>query len=216
MITKGDSMKYKMIAAPMLCLVVAGCDLGGNVYPMTQQQAYDKLVSTPIEPSGKGVFGRLDTSVSGDGSSKVTWQASGTFASIECEADIAPEGADKSRINAYCGGSSPSDGAAAGIAMGLNRKALIEHIDSTLRGRPYDPERAYGATAGTWPDDPRQADSSYAGAATEALKMDRDMHKAIAEADEMQEQERQERESQHANGNVNFKPGEPMVNPTSH
>jgi hypothetical protein len=209
-------MKFKLIAAPLLCLMVAGCDLKGNVYPMAPQQAYDKLVSTPIEPSGKGPFGRLETSVSGDGSSTVTWESNGTFAAVKCEANIVPEGTDKSRINAYCGGGSMSDGAASGMAQGLMRKALIEHIDSTLRGRAYNPELAYGATAGLWPDDPRQADGSYATAATEALKMDRDMHKAIAEAEKASEEDDREREARLANGNVNFKPGQPMVNPNSH
>ena len=211
---RGTKMKLKMIAAPLLCMAVTGCDLGGNIYPMTPQQAYDKLVSTPIEPGGRGVFGRLDTSVSGDGSSKVTWQSSGTFASIECEANIAPEGADKSRINAFCGGSSPSDGAASGMVQGLHRKALIEHIDSTLRGRPYDPDLARGSTAGSWPDDPRQADGSYASAATEALKMERDMHKSIAEMEKTADEAEARRAEKRANGNVNFKPGEPMINPS--
>jgi len=206
-------MNCKALGATALSLLLAGCNLGGNVYPMKVQDAYDKLVAAHIEPGGRGVFGRLDTSVSGDGSSTVYWNSSGTFASVKCEANLAPEGEDKTKITAYCGGSSMSDGAASGMVQAMHRKALIEHIDATLRGRPYDPQLAMGSTAGGWPDDPRQADASIGGAATEALKMDRDMHKMQQDyetqsaADE--ERERQER----VNAGVNFKPGESMVNP---
>jgi hypothetical protein len=208
-------MKFRTFAVPALSLAVTGCNLGGNVYPMKPQDAYDKLVAAQIEADGKGPFGRLDTSVSGDGSSTVWWQASGTFASVKCEANIAPEGTDKSKITAYCGGSSPSDGAAAGMMLGLERKALIEHIDSTLRGRPYDRRLAFGSTAGSWPDDPRQADSSYSGAVGDALKMERDMHKMEHDMKDSAAAEAAEEEQRRINEGVNFKPGQPMINPTS-
>jgi len=206
-------MKFKALGATALCVFATGCNLGGNVYPMKVQDAYDKLVATPLKGDGQGPFGRLDTSVSGDGSSTVYWNASGSMASVKCEANLAPEGEDKTKITAYCGGSAPAEGAGGNMLLALERKALIEHIDSTLRGRPYDKRLAYGSTAGGWPDDPRQADGSIGAAATEALKMDRDMHKmqqdyeAQSAVDE--ERERQER----INAGVNFKPGEPMVNP---
>jgi hypothetical protein len=208
-------MKYGIYAVPALCLLTTACNLGGNVYPMKPQDAYDKLVAAPLQADGKGPFGRLETDVSGDGSSTVYWSASGSMASVKCEANLAPEGEDKTKITAYCGGSGAGEGAAAGMAQGLMRKALIEHIDSTLRGRPYDPQLAFGSTAGSWPEDPRQADSSYAGAATEALKMDRDMHKMQQdmEAESAADAEREQQER--VNSGVNFRPGEPMVNPGS-
>jgi hypothetical protein len=208
-------MKYATYAVPVLCLLTTACDLGGNVYAMKPQEAYDRLVSASVEPGGHGVFGRLETSVSGDGASTVRWEASGTFAAVKCEANLAPEGEDKTKITAYCGGSSMSDGAASGMVQAMHRKALIEHIDATLRGRPYDPQLAMGSTAGSWPDDPRQADGSIGAAATEALKMDRDMHKMQQDMDAESAADAEREAQERVNSGVNFRPGEPMVNPGS-
>ena len=202
-------MNYKLFVVPAVSLLAAACDFNGNVYPMTPQQAYDKLVAAPIERSGKGPFGTLDIGASGDGSGTVRW---GNGFVTMCEANITPEGTDKSRIMAYCGAG--GEGAAAGMTQALHRKAIIEHIDSALRGRPYDPSLAYGSTAGSWPDDPRQADGSFGTAATDALKMERDMHKDLAEMEKMAAEDEARRAEKRANGNVNFKPGEPMINPS--
>ena len=202
-------MNYKLFFVPAMSMLAAACDFKGNVYPMTPQQAYDKLVSAPIERSGKGPFGMMEISASGDGSSTVRW---GNGYVTMCEANITPEGTDKSRIMAYCGAG--GEGAAAGMTQALHRKAIIEHIDAALRGRPYDPKLAYGTTAGLWPDDPRQADGSIGTAATEALKMERDMRKDMAELDNMADQMEAERAAKRANGDVNFKPGQPMINPS--
>ena len=209
MTNQGDLMKQMKFAMPFVGLLASSCGLGGNVYPMTPQQAYEKLVNAPIERSGKGPFGTMDISASGDGSSTIHW---GNGSYNICEANLAPEGTDKTRITAYCGGG--GEGAAAGIEQGLRRKALIELIDSTLRDRPFDRMLAYGSTAGSWPDDPRQADSSYGAAATEALKMDRDMHKDIAEMEKAAAEDEARQAERRANGNVNFKPGEPMITPS--
>ena len=208
-------MKLRMLGAPLAALLVAGC-VQGNLYRMTVEQAYAKLVAAPVLPSGSGVFGRLETSISGDGSSKVYWNASGgTFATASCEANIAPEGADKSRITAFCGGASASDGAAGGMVQNMHRKAIIEHIDATLRGRAYDPRLAQGATAGGWPDDPRQADASYATAVGGALKMERDIKRDIAEMEKAGAEMNAAVEAARVNADVNFTPGQPMITPSS-
>ena len=44
--------------------------------------------------------------------------------------------------------------------------------------------------------------------------MDRDMHKAISEMDNMADQMEAERAAKRANGDVNFKPGQPMIDPS--
>ena len=96
----------------------------------------------------------------------------------------APEGADKSRVMAYCNdGGSMSDGAAAGMVSGMQRKALIEHIDATLLKCPFDVKLAQGPTASGWPSDARQPDGSLGTATGEALKMERDMHKMMRQAE---------------------------------
>ena len=200
-------MKYILLAVPAFALL-AGCDMKGNVYALTPQQTYDKLVAAPVSWDGKGPFGKLDVSPGGDGNGTVRWKSS--YGTRFCEANIVPEGTDKSRINVFCDG--PGEGAATGMMQAMYRKAIIEHIDATLKDRPYDARKAQGETATMWPDDARQADGSIGAASSEALKMDRDMHQMINDADN-HEAEAAAEAAQRANG-VNFKPGEPMINPS--
>ena len=173
-------MKYLLLAGAFLGVIGYAWFGGGdpNVYAMTQAEAYQKLRAAPVEKGNTGVFGKLETSVSGNGDSKVYWNAGGNH----CEAEITPDGG-KSRIMAFCGGGSASDGAAAGMVSGMHRRALIEHIDAALDGRAFDPRKAQGETAARWPSDARQPDGSYGTMVGDALKMDRDMHKAIREMD---------------------------------
>jgi hypothetical protein len=153
-----------------------------NVYAMPTAQAYEKLATTDIQPSNTGPFGRLDTVTGGDGKSSVTWTASGSHAHIECSATIAPA-EEKSRVDVSCGGGGPSDGAAAGMAMKLTRNALIEHIDATLTGRPYDPDLARGPTAGRWPEDVVHH-AGYAEAVSQAHQMDAETRAEIEKIDQ--------------------------------
>jgi hypothetical protein len=197
-------MNCKFFAVTAASLLLAGCDFKANVYPMTAQQAYDKLVAAPL-PSEHGPFGKLDVSPSGEGNGTVRWVSS--YGTRFCEANIVPEGADKSRINVFCDG--PGEGAATGMMQAMYRSAIIEHIDATLNGRPYDPAKAHGETATLWPNDPRQADGSIGAAAGEALKMDQEMHQAIQEQQAAQANSPAQPSS--SNQDVNFKPGQPMV-----
>jgi hypothetical protein len=204
-------MNSKFFAVAAASLLVAGCDWKANVYPMTTQQAYDKLVAAPL-PSEHGPFGKLDVGPSGHGNGAVQWVSS--FGTRFCEANIVAEGADKSRINVFCDG--PGEGAATGMMQAMYRNAIIEHIDATLKGRAYDPRKAQGETATLWPDDPRQSDGSIGAAAGEALKMDRDMHKMQRDMAEQQAADAERRAREHVNDGVNFKPGQPMIDPSSH
>jgi hypothetical protein len=203
-------MKYRLFGVAVVALLTSACDWKANVYPMTPQQVYDKLVAAPL-PGEHGPFGKLDVSPSGEGNGIVRWASS--LGTRFCEANIVPEGADKSRINVFCDG--PGEGAATGMMQAMYRAAIIEHIDATLKGRPYDPRKALGETATLWPNDPRQADGSLGAAAGEALKMDQEMHQDIREGEAEQANataeaaERAREESVHQD--VNFKPGQPMV-----
>jgi len=205
-------MKTKLLGVTALGLLTAACGQG-NLYPMTPDEAYAKLLTAKLKPSGKtGPFYMLPITVSGDGSSTVRWKQAETGL-VLCEANVTAEGADKSRITAFCGAG--GEGAAAGMTQAMNRKALIELIDATLRGRPYDQQKAMGSTAAGWPKDERQADASLGGAATEALKMQRDIQKMQKEADEFRDQERaealQRAEEAKAHEGVTIKPGQPMI-----
>lgn len=208
-------MKYLLLAAAFLAVIgYAWFGRGeANVYAMTPVEAYSKLKAAPIQADGKSAFGRLDYSISGNGESKIYWNGSGgTFASSQCEAEITPEGADKSRIMAFCKGGSMSDGAAAGMVSGMQRKALIEHIDATLTGRPFDVELARGSTASGWPSDARQPDGSYGTMVGDALKMEQDIKRDIREMEKDQEVRDATRA---AHSGVQFQPGKPMVDPGS-
>lgn len=182
-----------------------------NVYAMTPSEVYAALRAAPLQKGNGAVFGNLDTSISGNGENAIYWSASGSFAAKRCEATITPEGPDKSRLTAYCGGGSMSDGAAAGMVSAMDRKALIEHIDATLEKRPYDVKLAQGSTASGWPSDARQPDGTLGTAMGESLKMQRDMGKMMHQAES-------EMATAGAQSNVQFQPGKPMVSatPSSH
>ena len=203
-------MRTTFLGAAALALLTAGCGQG-NLYPLPADQAYARLVDAKIVPSGKGPFGKLHVVASGDGTSIVRWTVSEAGVKL-CEANIAPEG-DKSRITAFCDGG--GEGAATGMMQNMNRNAIIEHIDATLNGRNYDPRLAMGSTASGWPKDPRQADSSFGGAATAALKMERDMKRDIREMEQMQAEDRAEAEQRRAEiegrGGANYDPSKPAV-----
>src|SRR4051794_11281189 len=98
-------MNCKFFAIGAASVLVAGCDFKANVYPLTSSQAYDKLVAAPM-PSEHGPFGKLDVSPSGQGNGTVRWASS--YGTRFCEANIAPEGAEKSRISVFCDG--PGEG----------------------------------------------------------------------------------------------------------
>lgn len=206
----GTEMKTKLFCVTALGLLTTACGQG-NLYPMPADQAYAKLVDAKIERSGKGPFGTLAIAAVGDGSGTIKYMVSDAGMKM-CEANIAAEG-DKSRITAFCdrGG----EGAAAGMTQNLMRSRLIEHIDATLKGREFDPRLALGSTAGSWPKDPRQPNGSIGAAATEALKMERDMKRDLKEMEEAQavsDAEAAERAKQaEAHKGVTFQPGKPMI-----
>ena len=140
----------------MLCggaAMLAGCTTDGNVYDMPVGDVYAKLANYRPEPSGTGPFGRLSTNVTGSGGRRIVWSASGSHGGRRCTATLVPVEESRTRIDLSCGGGGPSSGAAAGLENNMVRKAVIEMIDAKLSGRPYDPQRAQGATASSWPAD---------------------------------------------------------------
>jgi hypothetical protein len=149
-----------------------------NVYAMPVAEAYQRLGSVVIEPSGTGPFGRLDTVVTRDPPDTVVWTASGSHARYHCEISITPAEGNSSRIGLDCGGGGPSSGAAIRMERALVRKAVIEQIDATLEGRPYDPDRARGATAARWPSSGE--DASLGSAVREAGEMEAQARRASA------------------------------------
>jgi hypothetical protein len=164
-----------MISGTAVLLAACG---NGNVYDMPVADAYAKLANLRVEPSNTGPFGRLHTTTTGSGRT-VTWSASGTFAAHRCVATLSPVETARTRIDLTCGGASPSSGAAAGLEINQVRKAVIELIDAKLTGRPYDPRRAQGATASSWPADVVDH-GNLQDAAAKALEMDREARREAA------------------------------------
>ncbi|HEV2043443.1 MAG TPA: hypothetical protein VGR05_02070 [Sphingomicrobium sp.] len=207
-------MKYLLLGAAFFGVIgFAWFGRGeANVYAMAPTEVYAKLRAAPIQADGKSAFGRLDYAISGNGTSKIFWNGSGgTFASSGCEAEITPEGTDKSRIMAFCNGGSMSDGAAAGMVSGMQRKALIEHIDATLTGRPFDVKLAAGSTASGWPSDARQPDGSYGTAVVGALKMEQEIKQMERDMKKDAEQRKTDAAYKRAHAGVQFQAGKPMV-----
>lgn len=156
---------------------LAACG-NGNVYDMPVADVYERLANYRPAPANRGPFGRLDTNVTGSGGRTVTWTATGSHARRRCVATLVPVDEARTRIDLSCGGGSPSDGAAAGLATNQSRRAVIEMIDAHLTGRDYDPERAQGATASSWPAD--EVDhGNLATAQRDALAMEREIRQDL-------------------------------------
>jgi hypothetical protein len=161
-------MKVFVLFAAAISL--AGCDaLFGrpNVYKLPVARAYQKLIAVAIEPSGNGPFFRLRTETSGKPNESVEWTAKGSH---RCVVSLTPLEAERTRIDVSCKG---RDGAAAGLQTKMIRKRVIELVDATLKDRPFDPQKADGATAAFWPADVVDH-GNLATAAAEALEMARE------------------------------------------
>jgi hypothetical protein len=167
---------FKVFVLCAVALPLAGCDFFGkpNVYKMPVARAYQKLMAVTIKPSGNGPFYRLDTDTAGNRNKSVEWTAKGSHARHFCVASLTPLEAEQTRVDVSCKGSSPSDGAAAGLVVKMIRKRVIELVDATLKDRPFDPQKADGSTAAFWPDDVIDH-GNMATAAARALEMDREM-----------------------------------------
>ena len=159
-----------------------------NVYSMNVAEAYAKLREAQGPKRDDGTAKFLQNG--GNGSTSVNWMVGGS----SCQADLAPD-EKGTRVTAYCSGG--GEGAATGMYAGMMRGEIIEHIDSTLRGREFDKRKAsVGETASLWPKDVRQPDGSIGAAAGEALKMDREMKKSMADFDEQMKQVEQRAQSE--------------------
>jgi len=206
-------MKYLLLGGAILGVIgFAWFGRGeANVYPMAPDEVYQALRSAPVAKGNGSPFGNLDSSVSGNGDTVIYWNATGAHASIRCEATIAPEGADKSRMTAFCGGGGASDGAAAGMVSAMNRKRLIEHIDATLDKRSYDARLAQGSTASGWPSDARQPDGSYGTAVVGALKMEQEIKQMTRELEKVNARREADSAYTSVHAGVQYQAAKPMV-----
>jgi hypothetical protein len=155
-----------------------------DVYDMPVSQAYSLLANVKYDPlTDSGAAGGIRRTTSGNGSDKVTWTTTGSHVNRSCELKLAPfEGdAERTHVTVKCAGGGAGEGAAAGMAHNLHRNNIIERVDATLTGRPYDQQRA-GSTASRWPGD--GVDGSLGKAMGDALEMDRQMKEMKAELEQ--------------------------------
>ncbi len=151
-------------------------------FAMPVSTAYAKLSTAKLVPSSRdGVYYALDTKVFGNGTDKVTWEASGSMAYHKCSMALAPAGgkADQTHVTVTCEGGGAGDGAAAGMVHNMIRARVLEMVDATLTDRAFDSTRV-GATASRWPGD--GVDGSLMHAQSEALKMSAEMGKMQRES----------------------------------
>lgn len=193
----------RIIAVAALAATVSAC-AAPDEYPMSRQHAYEKLVAAKIVPGGNGPFFRLETDIRGNGLSEVTYDASGSMARHVCTMRLAALAEDRTKVAVTCEGGGAGDGAAGGMVHNMIRNRVIELVDATLKGRPFDPELAGGSTAYRWPDD--GVDGSFVGAAAQAVKMDADMRRDIAEMENEAREARAAREAENPDPAMGMEP----------
>lgn len=155
-----------------------------DIYDMPVLQAYALLSNAKFEPmTQSGVAADLQRSASGNGRDTIYWSLTGSHVARKCEISLVPADGDEARthVSVNCRGGAPSDGAAQGITHNYHRNAVIERIDATLTGRPFDASRA-AETAFLWPDD--GVEGGYVSAAKKAVEMDREMRQMGSESAE--------------------------------
>ena len=176
---KAVDVKIFVVFAAALSL--AGCDeLFGkpNVYKLPVARVHEKLMAAVIKPSGSGPFGRLEVETSGRRYVSVEWALKGSRTGNLCSASLKPLEAEQTLVDISCKDGGPSEGAAAGLYAIMIRARVIELVDATLKDRPFDPQKATGATASSWPADVIDH-GNMATAATKALEMERQMAEDI-------------------------------------
>ena len=153
-----------------------------DVYDLPVDRTYELLVNVDFGELSEGQRAvELQRTSVGNGFDSVTWRTRASHVSRSCDLKLAPFDGDAARthITVTCNGGGAGEGAAAGMAHNIYRDSVIERIDATLTGRPFDSARAV-STSSRWPSD--GVDGSYGTAVATALEMDREVREMQAEA----------------------------------
>jgi len=145
-------MKHVLLIAPLLAIGTTGCGMSEpNVYALPAAEVYTRLAAAQIDRSARGPFGTREFTVSRMAPDRVSWSSSSSHDGRRCDATIVPVSDTSSRVDLACGSRAAGGGVSSPMEVNQTRKALIELIDSTLEGRPYDHRLARGSTAAGWP-----------------------------------------------------------------
>lgn len=179
----------------LLAVPLAGCG-AGDEYAMARKDVYVALARIAYEPSPQAPWGTTDFSVHGNGFNSLRFGADPDAPGFGCTVRLTELAPEKTKIAVEC--TRELAGVAVdGMLHNMLRNNLIEAIDSTLKGRPFDESRA-NATAAGWPGD--GVDGSIGHAVGEAVRMDAEMRRDRREMDAEAEEARREREVQPASG----------------
>lgn len=134
-------MKTVLSIAALLCFgALQGCSAAApaNVYAATPETIFAILDQMDIPAGPQGPMGTLDITKAAVEPKTISWTGSGAHAVIKCTAALVPLDPARTQIDVVCGGGGPSAGRRAGTVSDLARFAMIEQVDSTLRGRPFN------------------------------------------------------------------------------
>ncbi len=118
-------------------------------FAQSRARVYERLAAAPHHVAQDGAFHGNPVNVHGDGLGDLHWDSGGQA----CTLKLARLAEASTRVAVACTG---VDSASAGHL----RQRVIELIDATLTGRPFNPQKADGATAYRWPAQPERQDKS--------------------------------------------------------
>lgn len=124
-------------AALLGCALYLAPGLGAphDVYPAAPAAIYRVLDAMPVLSADDGPMGAHPIDKHGDHRAAITWTG-GARGAIGCTATLSPIGGAQTRVELRC----TVAGAADPAAVARARIGMIEQIDATLRGRPYNPQ----------------------------------------------------------------------------
>jgi len=120
---------------------------GGADYAMSVSEARGLLGKADLR-KGKEPFGTLDVLVTSPQANIVRYEAGGTFAALDCRAELTPVGDSGIDVATSCKRSAPSDGAAAPTAEDITGIAFAEYVASVLGKRAFNDTKVRNRSAG--------------------------------------------------------------------
>ncbi|GAC1416908.1 MAG: hypothetical protein NVSMB69_18230 [Novosphingobium sp.] len=112
-------------------------------FALSRAQVYERLAAAPLHGKKDGVFGGIPVDVHGNGFGELHWDAGGQA----CTLGLARLSDASTRVAVFCKGIDS-------LSAEHLRDRVIEQVDATLTGRPFDPRKADGATSYRWPAQP--------------------------------------------------------------
>jgi hypothetical protein len=204
----GGSMRgsEKFVGLATAC-ALAGCSAASlDTYDMPVAQTYEKLAEMDLEDVEGPFEERHAIKLTRKENESLRWKSTET-GMIDCVANLSAVDTARTRVAVSCNGVGQMPGWIAKQA----RADVIEKIDSTLRGRPYDKKNA-PLTASRYPADvvkhagfAQEFGQAYAGSVKQAFETQREIA-------QMERELREEQATRQPVSTLDFqKPGEPSL-----